>query len=49
MKQLYINILCVAAALPALTSCDHDVDMVSLGIDDVYYVERMRKLPLHSA
>lgn len=49
MKQLYINTLCVAAALPVLTSCDHDVDMVSLGIDDVYYVERMRKLPLHSA
>ena len=36
-------------SIALLASCDHHVDIVNLGIDDVYYVERMRKLPLHSA
>lgn len=31
------------------TSCMHDVQMVNLGIDDDYYVYRMKKLKLESA
>lgn len=31
------------------TSCTHDVPMVNLGIDDDYYVYRMKKLKLESA
>lgn len=31
------------------TSCTHDVQMVNLGIDDDYYVYRMKKLKLESA
>ena len=32
-----------------LWACSDEVPMVNLGIDDVYYVARMQKLPLHSA
>lgn len=32
-----------------LASCTAETPMVSLGIDDTYYVERMRKLPLSPA
>lgn len=48
MKFGYLHISLSLMSLALLTSCDHETDMVSLGIDDVYYVERMRKLPLHS-
>lgn len=37
------------ALLLALTACTHDADTVNLGIDDVYYIHRMQKLPLESA
>lgn len=32
-----------------MTGCTADIPTVSLGIDDSYYIERMRKLPLHPA
>ncbi len=32
-----------------LTACDNEISMVSLGIDDVYYIARMQKLDLHPA
>lgn len=37
------------SALLALAGCTHDADTVNLGIDEVYYVYRMQKLPLASA
>lgn len=43
-RQLLILLLTVA-----LAACDSKIPMVNLGIDDVYYVARMTKLPLHSA
>lgn len=43
-KMLYF----IFAAL-LFTSCTHDVQMVNLGIDDDYYVYRMKKLKLESA
>lgn len=45
MKKILPCILIGAAA----ASCNHDVDMVNLGIDDVYYIARMSKLQLHPA
>lgn len=42
------NILYISASL-LLTACSQDIPTVNLGIDDVYYVARMSKLPLHSA
>jgi hypothetical protein len=33
--------------LALMASCSDDIPMVSLGLDDVYYVSRMQKLPLH--
>ncbi|MDO5395041.1 MAG: PKD-like domain-containing protein [Bacteroidales bacterium] len=33
----------------ALISCTDDIPMVNLGIDEVYYIPRMSKLPLRSA
>ena len=39
---------CAAVALMA-AACSHDIPMVNLGIDDVYYIPRMSKLPLSSA
>ncbi len=35
--------------LPLLSACHSDIPMVSLGIDDVYYISRMQKLDLHPA
>lgn len=43
-----LTILAGAAAL-LLPGCTADIPTVSLGIDDAYYIERMRKLPLHPA
>lgn len=43
-KMLYF----IFAAL-LFTCCTHDVQMVNLGIDDDYYVYRMKKLKLESA
>ncbi len=43
------KILFISAMLTALAACTDEVPMLNLGIDDVYYIERMRKLPLHSA
>lgn len=37
------------AALTALCSCSDEIPMVNLGIDDVYYIQRMSKLALHPA
>ena len=45
MKKIIIPI---ALAL-AIASCTDHVPMVSLGIDDVYYIARMQKLDLHPA
>lgn len=32
-----------------MESCNDGIPMVNLGIDDVYYIQRMTKLPLHPA
>lgn len=32
-----------------LCSCENEIPMVNLGIDDVYYISRMQKLDLHPA
>ncbi len=32
-----------------LSACKNDIPMVSIGIDDVYYIARMQKLDLHPA
>ena len=45
MKKLSIISLLVLL----LTGCNADIPMVNLGIDDIYYIPRMSKLPLHSA
>ncbi len=45
MKRLYPYIL--TATL--LAGCKDEIPMVSLGIDDVYYIARMQKLDLHPA
>ena len=39
-----IKILSSAAVILLASSCTDDVPMVSLGIDDSYRIERMRKL-----
>lgn len=39
----------VAASGVLITGCDDGIPMVSLGIDDVYYIARMQKLDLHPA
>ncbi|MDE6754268.1 MAG: cell surface protein [Muribaculaceae bacterium] len=39
---IYIGLL-------SMISCSSDIPMVNLGIDDVYYIPRMSKLPLESA
>ncbi|MDE6576933.1 MAG: cell surface protein [Muribaculaceae bacterium] len=39
---IYIGVL-------SMISCSSDIPMVNLGIDDVYYIPRMSKLPLESA
>ncbi|MDE7096891.1 MAG: cell surface protein, partial [Muribaculaceae bacterium] len=43
-KKLYFLI-----ALLALVGCSSEIPMVNLGIEDVYYIPRMSKLPLESA
>lgn len=47
MRHIYGALIAGAAA--SLAGCTADIPTVSLGIDDVYHVERMRKLPLQSA
>lgn len=47
MKQICNPLLLVMAA--SFAGCTADIPVVSLGIDDVYHVERMKKLPLASA
>lgn len=42
-------ILTIAAAVIVTSSCTDEIPTVNLGIDDVYYVYRMQKLPLESA
>ena len=37
------------AAVPGLTSCEHGTENVSSGLDDYYYIERMKKLRLAPA
>ncbi len=44
MKRLLLILLPLAVA-----ACSRDVETVSLGIDDVYYIRRMQKLDLHPA
>lgn len=43
-KTIIISLL-----LPLLLGCNEDIQMVNLGIDDVYYIPRMKKLDLHPA
>lgn len=42
-------ILPIIACGALLGSCDRDIPTVNLGIDDVYFIPRMAKLPLESA
>ncbi|MDE6197196.1 MAG: DUF5074 domain-containing protein [Muribaculaceae bacterium] len=44
MKKLLFIILPLATA-----ACSSDIPTVNLGIDDIYYVSRMQKLPLNPA
>ena len=37
------------SAVPGLTSCEHGTENVSSGLDDYYYIERMKKLRLAPA
>lgn len=41
--------LLIPLALLAAAGCTDEVPMVNLGIDEVYYIPRMSKLPLESA
>ncbi|MDE6537887.1 MAG: cell surface protein [Muribaculaceae bacterium] len=43
-KSLYFSIFGLL-----LCGCNADIPMVNLGIDDVYYIQRMQKLDLHPA
>ena len=43
-RLLYLSILGLL-----LCGCNADIPMVNLGIDDVYYIQRMQKLDLHPA
>lgn len=54
VKMLSHRLLQLPRILPLLlmgvaVSCTSEIPTVSLGIDDTYYIERMRKLPLESA
>ena len=52
MRQLPIQLLRYAAAAPLVllaAACSRDIPMVSIGIDDVYYIQRMQKLALEPA
>lgn len=42
-------LLPVIACTALLGACDRDIPTVNLGIDDVYFIPRMAKLPLESA
>ena len=44
-----LQLLATPLVAAALSGCNDDAPMVSLGIDDTYYVERLTKLPLESA
>ena len=44
---LFISL--TATAILTMTGCTADIPTVSLGIDDSYYIGRLRKLPLHPA
>ena len=46
MKNLY-KILIAAILSTSLSACEPEIEMVSLGIDEEYAVERMRILHLH--
>ncbi|MDE6285802.1 MAG: cell surface protein, partial [Muribaculaceae bacterium] len=39
----------IILAFPLLCACSHEIPTVNLGIDDVYYIPRMSKLPLEPA
>lgn len=47
--RVFVMMFCVAAAASWLSSCEHDTENVSSGLDDYYYIERMRKLRLSPA
>lgn len=50
MRHPIPTLTILAGAAVLLTpGCTADIPTVSLGIDDTYYIERMRKLPLHPA
>lgn len=42
-------LLALSAMSVGMSSCSDDSPTVNLGIDDVYYISRMQKLPLHPA
>ena len=46
MKTIY-KILSVCAFISVLLSCEPEIEMVSLGINEEYAIERMRMLKLH--
>ena len=39
----------ILLAIPLLCACSHEIPTVNLGIDDVYYIPRMSKLPFEPA
>ena len=41
------NILFILFTFISMLSCQQDIPMVSLGIDNVYAIERMKALVLH--
>ena len=45
MRPFAAFVICAAV----LAACSDEVPMVNLGIDDVYYIPRMSKLPLNPA
>lgn len=48
-KSLTYFIITLTWVADFLTACNDDIAMVNLGIDDTYYIYRMKKLHLHSA
>ncbi len=46
----HFDIVMVAIAISScVSSCNHDIDQISLGVDDYYRIERMKKLYLSPA
>ena len=45
MKRIVLTVI----SLPLLFGCNTEIPTVNLGIDDIYYIPRMSKLPLESA